>query len=98
LSDIVAIVMVFGGFFTFLLAISPVGRAVADRIRGGGLGGSNELAHRLDDLIEEIETVRHEVMELGERVDFAERMLARSNDPRELHKSGADEPEEGPRH
>jgi hypothetical protein len=50
----------------------------------------------LDDLIEEIETVRHEVMELGERVDFAERMLARSNDPQELPKGGGDKPEEGP--
>ena len=98
MSDIVAIVMVFGGFFTFLLAISPVGRAVADRIRGGGLGGSHELAHRLDDLIEELEAVRHEVMELGERVDFAERMLGRSNDPQELPKSGADEPEGGQWH
>lgn len=86
MSDIVAIVMVFGGFFSFLLAISPVGRAVADRIRGGGSAGSTEIAHRLDDLIEEVEGVRHEVMELGERVDFTERMLARANDQRELPK------------
>ena len=37
-------------------------------------------------MIEEVEGVRHEVMELGERVDFTERMLARANDQRELQK------------
>jgi hypothetical protein len=40
-------------------------------------------------MIEELEAVRHEVMELDERVDFTERMLARANEPGELPKSGS---------
>lgn len=93
MSDIIAIVMIFGGFFTFLLAISPVGRAVADRIRGGGPGGSDAMAHRLDDLIDEVEAVRGEVMELVERIDFAERLLARTQRPQELPKDGGENDE-----
>lgn len=98
MSDIVAIVLVFGGFFSFLLAISPVGRAVADRIREGGAGGSGALAHRLDDLIDEIEVVRGEVMELGERLEFVERMLKRADDQQRLPKGGNEEDSGGEWH
>jgi hypothetical protein len=78
--DLISIVLVFGGFFSFLLAISPVGKAVAERIRRGGPDGPDALARRVDNLIDEIEAVRSEVMELGERIDFVERLLPRGSD------------------
>ena len=90
MTDVIAVVLIFGGFFSFLLAISPVGRAVADRIRDGGAGGADQLAHRLDDLVEEIEAVRGEVTELAERLDFAERVLTRGREQSELRSGDAD--------
>ena len=39
IEGIFAIVFLFGGGTLFLLSISPIGKAVADRIRGKGQGG-----------------------------------------------------------
>ncbi len=63
------------GFFAWMIALSPVGKAFAERIRGRGaeptsLQGQTEILESLDDL-------RHQVAELAERVDFTERMLAK---------------------
>lgn len=81
MEDILAIILIFGGMGAFLLSISPVGRAVADRIRSGGNGASREALERLKEsqlaVLEELEEVRREVTELHERVDFTERLLAR---------------------
>ena len=35
MEDVLAIIFIFGGGSLFLLAISPIGRALAERIRGG---------------------------------------------------------------
>lgn len=67
-QGILAIILIFGGGTLFLLSLSPVGRAVAERIRAGG-PPDPELQH-------EVEQLRHEVAELAERVDFAERLLS----------------------
>lgn len=84
MEDILAITFIFGGGSVFLLAISPIGRAIADRIRGqGGAGG--EVLRRLQEsqevLGEELEVVRRELVDVQERLDFAERLLARGRDP-----------------
>ncbi|MBI2615545.1 MAG: hypothetical protein HYW52_07730, partial [Gemmatimonadetes bacterium] len=47
MEDILAIVLIFGGGSAFLLAISPVGRAIADRIRSGGRVANQESVERL---------------------------------------------------
>jgi hypothetical protein len=70
MTDLVAIIFVFGGLTLVLLAISPIGRAVGDRIRGGGPGGRTPA---VEDAIAEL---RREVAELAERVDFVERLSA----------------------
>jgi hypothetical protein len=62
------------GFWAWLLARSPVGRAYADRLRGPAV--SDDRA----DLEAAIAALRSEVAELTERLDFAERLLA---EPRE---------------
>ena len=90
MGDIISQVIVFGGFFSFLLAISPVGRAVADRIRHGGHGGPAELNERIEQVLTELDGVRQEVAEIQERVDFVERVLARRADPKELNEGDSD--------
>ena len=77
MENILAIVLIFGGGGVFLLAISPVGHAVADRIRGGGREKSNELQERVADLLEEVDRVRDELVDVQERLDFLERVLPR---------------------
>ncbi len=80
MEDALAIFFIFGGGAAFLLAISPIGRAIADRIRGRGQRGSDDRVRFLqeshDALLDEIEGIRHEIGDLQERVDFTERLMA----------------------
>lgn len=82
LEGILAITFIFGGGTLFLLAISPVGKALADRIRHGtqplGAGGTEP------EVLTEIEQLRQDVTELQERVDFAERLLAQKQETGQL--------------
>ncbi len=82
--DALAVFFIFGGGAAFLLAISPIGGAIADRIRGRGLGGADQRIRFLQDsydaLLQEMEGLRHEVVDLQERVDFTERLLAGKRD------------------
>jgi hypothetical protein len=84
-EGILAIIFLFGGGTLFLLAISPVGKALADRIRHGthpvGAGGTEP------GVLNELEQLRNDVTELQERVDFAERMIS-SNSPGKLPEGG----------
>lgn len=78
MEDILAITFIFGGGTLFLLAVSPVGRAFADRLRHGPQplhGGETDPA-----VWEELDRLRSEVTELQERVDFAERLLAKGTE------------------
>ena len=72
-EGILAIIFIFGGGTVFLLALSPVGKALADRIRHGrSLAGSEPDPG----VLAELEQLRSDVTDLQERVDFAERLLA----------------------
>ena len=81
MEDILAITFLFGGGAVFLLSISPVGRAIADRIRRGShavpLADLERLREVQAAMYDEVESLRNEVAELREQVDFTERMLAR---------------------
>jgi hypothetical protein len=69
---ILAISFIFGGGTLVLLSLSPIGKAIAERIRhgkSGAMGPDPELLGELDRL-------RNDMTELQERVDFAERLLA----------------------
>ena len=81
-ESVIAIVFLFGGGTLFLLSISPIGRAFADRIRARGQGGDvrSELVEHKEALEQELEAVRREMAELAERVDFAERLLAKQRE------------------
>jgi hypothetical protein len=74
-EDILAIIFLFGGGTTVLLAFSPVGKAWAERIRHGK---QPLAAPEVDEaLYDEVDRLRIEVSEMQERLDFAERLLAR---------------------
>jgi hypothetical protein len=76
------------GFFAACAVILfPLMRAIARRIEGRSTGGDPALHEELDQLrgrLAEIEALQHRVMELEERVDFAERLLAQRREPERL--------------
>ena len=85
ITGALAIVLIFGGGTLFLLAISPVGRAIAERIRRPGGGAlpedvRGELDEFRSELSQEVRQLRTELSELSERMDFAERLLAKQRD------------------
>jgi hypothetical protein len=93
MQEILAITLIFGGGAVFLLAISPIGRAVADRIRSSGPAPvGEESLRRLQDtqqaILDDLEAVRQELGEVQERLDFTERLLAQH---RETPRVGAGE-------
>jgi len=69
-----------GGFSVILLW--PFMRALAERIRPrGAAAGTERLQAEQDALAQELVQTRHDVAELQERLDFAERLLAKQQDP-----------------
>lgn len=71
--ETIVAVMLFGGAFWVL---RPIGSAIAKRIAGEHRKPGIEPAER-DEILGELQAVRQEVAELAERMDFAERMLAK---------------------
>jgi len=80
MEGLFAITFLFGGGTLILLSFSPVGRALAERIRGKAQPAQDP------ELLSEVDALRSEVAELHERVDFAERILLSSHDRQELGK------------
>ena len=81
MEDILALLLIFGGGTLVAISFSPIGRAIAERIRGGG-AGSEPVPDPV--LYEEMERLRAELSEMGERMDFTERVLAAKRENREL--------------
>jgi Tfp pilus assembly protein PilO len=65
-----------GGFFAWMISLSPVGKAYAEKVRGQAAHGAGDNA----EVLESLEQLRHEVAELAERVDFTERLLAKQRE------------------
>lgn len=76
MEGVLAIIFIFGGGTLFLLSLSPVGKALAERIRHQGGRSAPD-----PELLAEVDALRAEVSELHERVDFAERLLAQRQEP-----------------
>lgn len=67
-------------FFAFF-----IGRAWAERIRGANrVAGGEEVKALREDLVGELNSLRHEVGELAERVDFTERLLSKQREAARL--------------
>lgn len=60
----------------------PLGKALAQRLAQPGGGGGS--AAEVEALRGEMDDLRFRLTELEERLDFAERMLARQRDPNQL--------------
>jgi len=85
MEGILAITFIFGGGTAFLLAISPIGRAIAERIRAHGAVPMQD-----PELLAEVDALRRDVSELQERVDFTERLLAQSQERQQVGKGGVE--------
>lgn len=85
---LVAVILLFGGGTLFLLAISPIGKALAARITGKKVTvEDDETVALLKDLRTELDDLHHlpeQLSELGERVDFLERMVAKQREAERL--------------
>lgn len=79
MEGILAIILIFGGGTAILLSFSPVGRALAARIRGEVPAATVD-----HELRAEVDQLRQDVVELQERLDFTERVLAQRPDPARL--------------
>ncbi|PYP41239.1 MAG: hypothetical protein DMD48_00790 [Gemmatimonadetes bacterium] len=80
LIPLVAILTIFGGGTLVLFSITPVGKALAARI----LGKKGVAIGVEDETVEEVKELRREVDEMGERVDFLERMVAKQREAERL--------------
>ena len=63
------------------LVLYPIARAIARRLEGRVAG--NELLQQVDELrerVRDLEASQHRVLELEERLDFTERLLAQRRD------------------
>ena len=88
MEDIIAVfipIVAVGGFFAWMISLSPLGKALAERLRHGPpRGGTGE---EQAELVESVEQLRREVAELAERVDFTERLLGQQKAVEQLGKS-----------
>ena len=89
IEGLLAIFMLFGGGTCIFLAFSPVGKAIAERIRrSGGAAVPEDLRREVEQLRSEVEgdvqQLRTEVGELSERMDFAERLLAKNREEQRI--------------
>jgi len=79
-TGILAVFLIFGGGTMFLMSISPIGRAYAERIRAK----THEMAPPDPQVLAELDELRSQVSELHERVDFTERLLAERREAPQL--------------
>ena len=75
MEDLIVVLIVFGSGAIIAMSFSPLGKALADRLRHGKLPAP---APEPDaGVYDELDRLRTEVNEIQERLDFAERMLTR---------------------
>jgi hypothetical protein len=76
----VMFIMVFLVPITAIIVKSPLGKALADRIAGRSGGDDARLLAELDALRHELDAVHEQLLEVNERLDFSERLLAQQSD------------------
>jgi hypothetical protein len=85
MEGMLAIIFIFGVPGLIALSFTPMGKALTERIRHGV---QPQIAEPDSAVYDEIDALRREVGELSERIDFAERLLAKQSDVREIASSG----------
>lgn len=76
-------------FAACAIVLYPLMRAIGRRIEGKAHGADPALAAEVEQMrsrLQEVEALQHRVMELEERVDFAERLLAQRREPERLQR------------
>jgi adenylosuccinate synthase len=71
-----------GGFFAWMITLSPVGKAYAEKLRRSSKREDD--GEDREELRSTVEELRREVAELAERVDFTERLLAKQQTAEKL--------------
>src|SRR5688572_10316519 len=72
MEDILAIILIFGGGTAIAISFSPVGKAIAERIRG------RKQEYDTDpEVLADIDDLRAQLSEVQERLDFSERLLSK---------------------
>lgn len=79
MEDILALILIFGGGTLVAISFSPIGRVIAERIRGDRSRVAPD-----PQVYEELDRMRQEMSELHERVDFTERLLAKAREAERL--------------
>lgn len=78
--------MITGIITTGFVVLGPVGRAIGDVIRHWLGGGRKEQAALqpgdIDEIVGRLDAIQHQIGELAERQDFAERVLAQARKDR----------------
>jgi hypothetical protein len=87
LEGIAAVVLLLGVGLILAALIWPLIRAIARRIEGGSAGaGVQAELEGLRDRVRQLEEMQPRMLELEERVDFAERIVAKGREPDRLER------------
>lgn len=79
-SPVIPMIVFFLSFAAIFVLRGPFGKALAERLAGRSPSHERAIA----DLRAEVDQLRDEVTAVQERLDFAERVLARPAEPRPL--------------
>lgn len=79
MEGILAILLIFGGGTAVMISFSPIGRAIAERLRRRP-GEAAPQSEELDEVRDQLAVLQQQVSELAERQDFAERLLAQARE------------------
>jgi hypothetical protein len=80
-ADALALMTLFISVAGIFISRSEIGKALAQRIRGGT---DRETQLQLEDLRQEVAVLRQDLGETQERLDFAERLLAKGGSAGQL--------------
>ena len=72
MEDILAIILLFGGGTVIAVSFSPVGKAIAERIRGRRSEYDTD-----PEVLADIDDLRAQLSEVHERLEFSERLLSK---------------------
>ncbi|OGT93902.1 MAG: hypothetical protein A2083_02075 [Gemmatimonadetes bacterium GWC2_71_9] len=79
MEGILAILLIFGGGTAVAISFSPIGRAIAERLRRRP-GEAAPHSEEMDEVRDQLAALQQQVSELAERQDFAERLLAQARE------------------
>jgi hypothetical protein len=74
--EVVAVIGIVIGASTVAILRGPLGKAIADRMTGK-TAHDPDAAGQIDQLQSDLEDVKHRLSETEDRLDFAERLLAK---------------------